>query len=355
VVNPLDIIEEYGADALRFALSGAACGKQHMRFSLNNVEQSQHFMNKIWNIVRFAHGRGVMAQPHCPQKIQEIPQIIQDPLNQWMVFQVSEMLDQMQAHIGAYRFSDAARTVYHFIWNVVCDWYVEWAKREWDHPERGAEVQRVFLWILGVSVRIVHPFMPFITEKIWHDLTGEKGTLCQTEWPKCMGVDNDTTRAFSGMHDMIVLMRRVRSLFVIPAGQALDVVLWTDSAQLHQCITQYHQPLSRWLNVSCLQVHVGVQAEASSGVVFPMPGLGALVVALSGVVDMSVAAQHVHKELEKIEKEYAILQKRLSDFENQPLTPEEIIQDVHMRCEEKRPMIAYMRTTLEAIETSSMQ
>lgn len=183
VVNPLDIIEEYGADALRFALAGAACGKQHMRFSLKNVEEAQHFINKIWNVMRFAHARGVMNALHTPEALLRRPNNPVDPLNLWMLAQVDKTLGEIQKHITAYRFADAAREVQHFIWDILCDWYVEWAKREWDHPVRGGEVQKIFPWILGVMLRILHPFMPFISEKIWHDLTGECGTLFLQAWP----------------------------------------------------------------------------------------------------------------------------------------------------------------------------
>jgi valyl-tRNA synthetase len=354
VVNPLDIIQEYGADALRFALAGATCGKQHMRFSLKNVEQSQHFINKIWNIMRFAHGRGMMDCLHSSDAVLGTPQNIKDPVNQWMMGQVSRTLDEINAHIGAYCFTDAASAVYHFIWHVVCDWYVEWAKREWDHAQRGEEIQRTFLWVLGIMVRILHPFMPFITEKIWHDLTGQEGTLFQSPWPQCTMVDNAEIRAWSTVQDGIVLIRRVRSLFAIPPTLTLQVTLCGASPEVQSCIEAYQSPLCRWMGLSSWAVHSSNEGPtfAPNGVVFPMGGPTSLVIPLADAVDMSGALERLEKDLQKIEKEWGTLEKRLHEAQSRLQTPEEIVEDLQVRCQEKQSMLEHIRATILAITKS---
>ncbi len=351
VVNPLDIIDSYGADALRFALSSATCGKQHMRFSLNNVEQAGQFINKIWNVVRFAHARGVMASMHNPETVLSVPVDVLDPVNQWMLVRVSESLERINGHIQAYRFSDAAMAVHHFIWHIVCDWYVEWAKREWDHPTRGAEIQRVFLFILGFMIRILHPFMPVITEKIWHDLTGEKGTLFLTHWPVVQYSGTPVTDAWCAIHDVVAMIRRVRSLFLVPGGQSLDrVTLQSTCAQVAHCVNLYQESLCHWLGLSRLVVD-STESGVYAGLVFSV-SCGALVVPVNQAVDMNAALMRLEKDMEKEEKELLNLEKRLNDVRQQPLTPEEIIDDLDSRCGEKRINLDHIYTTITAIRAA---
>jgi valyl-tRNA synthetase len=347
VVNPLDIIDSYGADALRFSLSSATCGKQHMRFSQKNVDQAGQFINKIWNVMRFAHARGMMSSVHHPDTVLSVPVDITDPVNQWMVVRVSESIQRINGHIQAYRFSDAAMAVHHFIWHIVCDWYVEWAKREWDHPSRGAEIQRVFLFVLGFMIRILHPFMPVLTEKIWHDLTGEKGTLCLTHWPECVANDTPVTQAWCAIHDVMAIIRRVRSLFLVPGGESLGcVTLKSMCPHVAHCVNMYQDSLCHWLGLS--ELVVDAKLEDGSGLVFSV-SCGALVIPISPCVDTDAALMRLEKDREKEEKELMNLEKRLDDVRNQPLTPEEIIDDLDHRCIEKKMDLDHIHTTIKAI------
>jgi valyl-tRNA synthetase len=356
VINPLEIIDQYGADALRFALAGAACGKQHMRFSLKNVESAQHFITKIWNVMRFAKARSLMDQLYDPSILLQTPQGIQDPLNIWIMNQVATTLNHMEEHIKAYRFTDAASSVYHFIWHVLCDWYVEWAKREWDHATRGPEVRRTFLWALGIMARLLHPFMPFITEKIWHDLTGQKGTLFQAPWPQ-YALDparpSSSSSSWSTLHQAISLIRRVRTLFSIETKQQLQITLCGASPELHDHVTAYGAVLCSWLGLSSWDV---AQQPLSSqqpvdGVVFPLESTSCtLIIPLAHMVDMSGAIGQLEKDLAKNEKEYAVLEKRLEDAHANPQTPDEIVDDLQKRRQEKSMVLGHVRTTLAALK-----
>jgi valyl-tRNA synthetase len=348
VVNPLDIIDSYGADALRFALSSATCGKQHMRFSLNNVEQAGQFINKIWNVVRFAHARGVMVSMHNPETVLSVPVDVKDPLNQWMLVRVSESLERINGHIQAYRFSDAAMAVHHFIWHIVCDWYVEWAKREWDHPQRGAEIQRVFLFILGFMIRILHPFMPVITEKIWHDLTGEKGTLFLTHWPEYCAKDTPVTQAWGLVHEAIMMVRRVRSLFAIPVAHCLgQLTLHHACPEVLGCVALYQDGLCQWLGLSGFSVD-RTDLAVSGQLVFSLSS-GVLVIPISESVDTAAALLRLKKDQEKEQKEIHNLEKRLLDVRNQPLTPEEIIEDLEIRYGDKKIALEHINQTIHAV------
>ncbi len=348
VVNPLDIIDSYGADALRFALSSATCGKQHMRFSLNNVEQSGQFINKIWNVMRFAHARGVTASIHNPEMVLSVPVDVQDPVNQWMLVRVSESLERINGHIQAYRFSDAAMAVHHFIWHIVCDWYVEWAKREWDHPTRGSEIQRVFRFILGFMIQILHPFMPVITEKIWHDLTGEKGTLFLTHWPEFRTNDTPVTHAWGLVHEAITMIRRVRSLFAIPVAHGLGhLTLHHPCPEVMRCVSLYHDGVCQWLGLSGFSVDKAEQ-PISGQLVFSLSS-GALVIPISQYVDTDAAMLRLKKDHEKEQKDLANLAKRLDDVRNQPLTPEEIIEDLEIRYRDKKTVLEHIHQTIRAV------
>ena len=348
VVNPLDIIDSYGADALRFALSSATCGKQHMRFSLNNVEHAGQFINKIWNVVRFAHARGVMASLHHRETVLSVPGDVKDPVNQWMLVRVSETLERINGHIQAYRFSDAAMAVHHFIWHVVCDWYVEWAKREWTHPERGAEIQRVFLFILGFMIRILHPFMPVISEKIWHDLTGEKGTLCLTHWPEYCANDTPVTHAWGLVHEAIVMVRRVRSLFAIPMGHGLGhLTLHHSCPEVMRCVDLYQDGLCQWLGLSRLGVE-DAEPLVSGQLVFSLSS-GVLAIPITEAVDTDAALLRLKKDQEKEQKEMRALEKRLSDVRNQPLTPEDIIEDLETRYGDKKAALEHIDATIQTV------
>ena len=182
VIDPLDLIEEYGADALRFTLCAMESQGRDIKMSASRVEGYRNFSTKLWNAVRFAQMNG------CARRADFDPGNVALPVNRWIVAEARAAIEAADAAIAAYRFNDLASAVYRFTWNTFCDWYVELIKPVLNGEDglEKAECQAACAWARDVILKLLHPVMPFVTEELWQRLAGEGGAdadvLCLSAW-----------------------------------------------------------------------------------------------------------------------------------------------------------------------------
>src|SRR5262249_14517233 len=172
VIDPLGVIDEYGADALRFALARGAAQGHDIKLSSQMVETNRNFATKLWNACRFAEMNG------CVMPARLDPTKATDTLNRWIVHETVRAIREVTQALEAYRFNDAANEIYRFVWNVYCDWYLELVKPMLMGEEGAAkaETRAMVAWARDEILKLLHPFMPFITEELW-EVTGRRDTL----------------------------------------------------------------------------------------------------------------------------------------------------------------------------------
>ena len=190
VIDPLGVIDDYGADALRFALARGAAHSHDIKLSPQLVETNRNFATKLWNACRFAE------MNDCAQPDGFDPTKAKDTLNRWIAHETARATREVTEAIEAYRFNDAANAIYRFVWNVYCDWYLELAKPVLMGEEGAAktETRAMVAWARDEILKLLHPFMPFITEELWAVTASRDGLLALAPWSRKASDLDDRSR-----------------------------------------------------------------------------------------------------------------------------------------------------------------
>jgi len=226
VIDPLDLMDRFGADALRFTLAAMAAQGRDIKLSTQRVEGYRNFASKLWNAARFAEMNG------CVRDAAFRPDSAREPLNLWVLGETGKAINEVTLALEAFRFNDAANAAYRFVWNVFCDWYLELAKpvlQGADGPAK-QEVRAVVSYVLDQICKILHPFMPFLTEELWGVTAdaagGRDGVLALAPWPVDPAVDAAAAESELGwVVELISGIRSARSETNVPAGAQIPLVL----------------------------------------------------------------------------------------------------------------------------------
>ncbi|MGL5736871.1 MAG: class I tRNA ligase family protein, partial [Beijerinckiaceae bacterium] len=243
VIDPLDLIDKHGADALRFTLAAMAAQGRDIRLAVSRVEGYKAFATKLWNAARFAEMNGCVLQPSFA------PAMVKETLNQWALGEYQRAADEVTAGIVDYRFNDAANAAYRFVWNIFCDWYLELSKPVLmgeDTPAR-SETRATIAFIIDEICKLLHPFMPFITEELWAikgaDIGGRSSMLMLSPWPQPKNLDNaDAENEIGFIVDLVSEIRSVRAEINVPAAAQLPLVLVNATAQVRATVEKW-QPM----------------------------------------------------------------------------------------------------------------
>ena len=219
VIDPSEIVDEYGADALRFTLAAMAAQGRDIKLSAQRVEGNRNFATKLWNAARFAEING------CARYSNFDPRQAQEMLNRWIAHETAKSAAEVTEAIKAYKFNDAAGAIYRFVWNVYCDWYLEFAKPLLIGPDGAAkeETRAMVAWARDEILKLLHPFMPFITEELWTVTVSKRAAIASalTEWPSLEGIADAKAEAEIGwVIDLITAIRSVRAEMNVPRRPA---------------------------------------------------------------------------------------------------------------------------------------
>lgn len=212
VINPMEAIAEYGSDALRLGLVAARSAGQNQAFTLSKVVAGRNFCNKLWNIARFIEGKlGEGYSPHAPE-----PRSLVD---HWIIRELTRATTDVGQQLEGYRFSEASEAVYHTIWDSVADWFVEASKTENNHD--------MLAYVLDTSLKLAHPFAPFVTETIWQSLSWHDDLLITTPWPTIIAYDDIAAAEFTRLQNLVVEARYVTS--ELPGNERYELLYQNDS------------------------------------------------------------------------------------------------------------------------------
>ena len=362
-LNPLDLVRLYGADATRFSLLHQAGAMQDVRFdaeiSDNQVQSSQSarsgqaFCNKLWNAARFVLMNLEGFEP--PRDISESEADLADQADladRWIRSSLATAIQKVDEHQDAFRFSDVARTLYGFLWNDYCDWYVELAKvRLNGAPEERATAQSVLVEILEQALRLMHPVMPFITEALWQALPGSEGradSIMIAPWPTARSerIDPSAVAEMGLLQEVISAVRNIRSELNVPHSAKLDVVLSgsPDSSRLLASHASYLQALAQ---ASDIQVGCGLAKPpgSSSAVVRDVE----VHVPLAGLIDVEAESKRLQKEIDKFSKLLRALDGKLRQQKFLERAPAEVVERERQRQSDYRENLGKLEANLASL------
>src|SRR5829696_7963154 len=310
VMDPLDLIDKYGADALRFTLAAMAAQGRDIKLSAQRVEGYRNFATKLWNAARFAEmNQCVTVSGFGPAQAKET-------LNRWIASETQKATQEITTAIEAYRFNDGAGAVYRFVWNIYCDWYLELAKPVLMgvDGEAKSETRAMVAWARDAIFKLLHPFMPFITEELWQ-LTAEQGPareelLTLAPWPQPAVPENDDAEAEIGwVIDLVTAIRSVRAEMMIPAGTAIPLVLVSVSAETDARAGRWAEVIKRLARLSSILV----SANLPEGAVQLVVRGDVVALPLKGVIDFAAEQVRLEKEISRAAADIARIDAKLGN------------------------------------------
>ena len=339
VIDPLEIVDEYGADALRFANASMASLGGALKLDVSRIAGYRNFGTKLWNAARFAEMNGVAYGGPAPA-----PSLT---VNRWIMGETARVREEVDAALAAYRFDDAAGALYRFVWGVVCDWYVEFAKPLLQEEGAGtAETRTVMAWVLERCMVLLHPFMPFVTEELWR-VTGHDGMLVHAEWPEALGsdaVDADAEAEMRWVVGLIEAVRSARAQMNVPAGAMVPLVAVEWDAAGRAAWEANAALIARLARVEGLAEGAapkGSIAVAVHGSRFALP--------LEGIVDVAAERSRLEKAVAKLDREIAGIERRVGNPNFAASAPAEVVEETRANLAARQADRAALGTALSSL------
>jgi valyl-tRNA synthetase len=342
VVDPLTLIDEFGADALRFTLALAAGQSRDMRIGPARVETSRNFATKLWNAARFCEMNNCVAVPGF-----DAGRVTQT-VNRWIVAETAAAVAGLEEVLGDYRFNEAASTAYHFVYDVFCDWYLEFAKPLFNGSDEGAkaETRATAAWVRDQLLKLLHPFMPFITEELWARTTEipRKTLLIEADWPDLDGIpDNlDAVEEIEWVIKLIQGIRSVRSEMNVPAGAKIPMVLTGADAAAGGRLARNKDVIESLARLSSSAPADTIPKGSAQFV------LGEAVVALplGNVIDFAKERTRLEKDLKKAQDEIARFDAKLGNEQFVAKAPEEVLEEQRAKRAEAAALAARLQEAI---------
>ncbi|HEY4265133.1 MAG TPA: valine--tRNA ligase, partial [Micropepsaceae bacterium] len=347
VVDPLDIIDEYGADALRFALAIAAGQGRDIRLGLNRVETCRNFGTKLWNAARFCE------MNECVRKREFDPASVDTTVNKWIVAETARAAAEVTAALEAYRFNEAAGAIYHFVWDVFCDWYVEFIKPvlNGNDEDAKAETRDTAAWALDRILQLLHPFMPFITEELWARIaehaTPRRSQLMLSSWPDLSGLPKheDARAEMNWLIDLISGVRSVRAEMNVPPSARIVLLLKDAGAQTTARLGRHRDVALTLARLSTARTAFDIPQGSAQFVL----GEAVAALPLGDVIDLDKERARLAKDLKKAEDEIAKFDAKLNNAAFVAKAPEEVIDEQKERRAEAAGVAGRLREALKRL------
>jgi valyl-tRNA synthetase len=371
VIDPLGVIDDFGADALRFALARGAAHSHDIKLSPQLVETNRNFATKLWNACRFAEMNA------CEKPADFDPAKTKETLNRWIAHETSRATREVTEAIEGYRFNDAANAIYRFVWNVYCDWYLELAKPVLlgEDGTAKSETRAMVAWARDEILKLLHPFMPFITEELWAVTARRDGLLALAAWPRkaaplsvqqlaSMSVtgpnealippvilaldagdfsDPDAEAEIGWVVDLVTAIRSVRAEMNIPQATLTPLVLSGVSAETKGRAQRWNDVVKRMARLA----DISFADDAPQGAVQLLVRGEVAALPLKGVIDFSAEKARLDKEIIKADADIKRVDAKLSNEKFVANAPEEIVEEEK---EKREAAMARKEKILEALQ-----
>ncbi len=319
-IDPLEMIDSFGADALRFTLAAQATQGRDIRFSKARVEGNRNFATKLWNATRFAEMNGVAKDENYD------PLAARVQVNRWITGETARTRDIVTKAIEDYKFNEAAAALYQFAWNVFCDWYVELVKPilTGDDETAKAETRATSAWVLEQIFILLHPFMPFITEELWGQTAKRDVMLIDATWPEYEGLGDAAADAeMNWVIRLISEVRSVRAEMNVNAGARIPCVLVGAGQESRRRANAWEAEIMRLARLSSLTFEDEVPKSSAQMVLDE----STIALPLEGVIDFAAEKARLNKELEKIAKDMGGIDGRLNNPAFVAKAPQEVLDE----------------------------
>ena len=328
VIDPLDVIDRYGTDAFRFTLAAFAAQGRDIKMSEKRVDGYRHFINKLWNAARF-------ALMHLDRGYEEIDLQNLSLPDKWILSRLQQVTADITATLDSYRFNEAASAIYNFVWHEFCDWYLE-AIKPVLYDEEGQdtlEATRAVLWrVLRDTLVLLHPFIPFVTEEIWHHMPGTDGSIMKAAHPADAAEsfqNRESEAEMALLMEVITAIRNVRGEINIAPSLALQVQVQSEDNQTRQILANHQDLIINLARLSSLAIeNIGQRPKSSATAVVSK---ASIFVSLEGIIDFAKETNRLEKEIKKLTAELTTVAKKLGNEGFLSKAPADVIEKVRQK------------------------
>ncbi|EEY04524.1 valine--tRNA ligase [Brucella neotomae] len=349
VIDPLELMDEYGADALRFTLAIMAAQGRDVKLDPARIAGYRNFGTKLWNATRFAQMNGVKLAPDFR------PENAKLAVNRWILTELTLATRAVTEGIATYRFNEAAGAAYRFVWNQFCDWYLEFLKPIFmgDDEAAKAEAQATAAYCLDQVYKLLHPFMPFMTEELW-SLTASEGkkrdtVLALAEWPELSFEDEDAAADINWLVDLVTGIRSVRAEMNVPAGAIAPVVVLDANKVTVDRFARHDAAIKRLARVE----RISFEQQAPKGAAQMLLGEATICIPLGSLIDLLAEAARLAKEAGKIAAEMDRIEKKLANEKFVANAREEVVEAERERLVELKEAAQRVATAEPRIRDAS--
>lgn len=332
-VDPMDVIDQYGADSLRYFLATGSSPGHDLRYSTEKVESVWNFINKIWNAARFS-----LMNIGDSFKFEDID--LSGHLSvadQWILTRLNETIDTVTQLSDKYEFGEVGRVLYNFIWDEFCDWYIEMSKIPMNGDDEAQKnvTRSVLSYTLDRIMRLLHPFMPFVTEHIWQNLPHEGESIVTSAWPTVDQalVFEESKDVMEQLVEIIKAVRQSRLEVNTPLSKEIPIKIQAKNETIQQLLKTNQHYLERFCNPSTLEIET--QIDIPDKAMTTIVAAGEVILPIEGLIDMDKELERLEKDLQKWQKELDRVNKKLSNDNFVNKAPEHVIN------EEKEKQVKY--------------
>ncbi|MFA5353367.1 MAG: valine--tRNA ligase [Thermodesulfovibrionales bacterium] len=321
VTDPLIMIDKFGADAFRFSLAAFAAQGRDVRFSEERVEGYRYFINKLWNATRFILNAGIPASGKDVYTRDDLA--LPD---KWILSRLSATAGEVSRGLSQYRFNDAANSIYHFIWHEFCDWYIELSKPA---LYQGSEVEKqavadTLFHVLEKVIRILHPFMPYVTEELWKTVFEKEGSIMTAAFPEGLPRDVDAEREMAFLLDAVTGLRSIRGELNIAPSLEVRAEIKTGSAEAERVLRGNIAAIMKLTRAR--EVQIGPDLARPEGAAVAVKDQMEIYLPLEGLLDIDAELARLGKELAKVEESIAFLNKKFSNESFMKKAPQDVLE-----------------------------
>jgi len=348
VLDPLTLVDRYGADALRFTLTALAAPGRDVKLSEGRIEGYRNFGTKLWNAARFCQmNECVNWDPFDPASAQLA-------VNRWVMGEAVQTTRQVTQALEEFRFHEAASSVYGFVWNVFCDWYLELIKPLLNGEDEAAKIEtrRVAAWTLERILLLLHPIMPFVTEELWQRLAAfgpaRERPLILADWPTAPDawIDLDAAAEIRWVIELISEVRSVRAELNVPAGARVPLLLIAPETAVAARLYRYEAVIDR---LARLEYSTTAEAAPAGAVVFVL-GETTAALPLEGLIDVAQETERLGKEVKKVSDDVARDRAKLANPQFAERAPAEVVEEHRERLREAEAALARLTAALARLQ-----
>ena len=327
VMDPLELIDQFGADAVRFTMTSQAVQGRDVKLSVSRIEGYRNFVTKIWNAARYAE------MNECVPQADFDPSAVKLTVNRWIISKAAEAVAKIEAAVQDYRFNEAADAGYHFTWGTFCDWYLEFTKPilNGDDEAAKAETRATMAWALDQVLHMLHPIMPYVTEELWDQITERNSMLMLTGWPELAGLESaDAEAEMDWVVRLISSVRAVRSEMNVEPKAQLTLRLKDANAETLARLETHRDLIHR---LARIEDSGALEGDVEKGSVSTVLDEATIVLPLAGIIDVDAEKARLEKEIKKLDPEIMKYDKKLSNEGFLAKAPADVVAEQRERLE----------------------